>query len=288
MSNHISEIRPYLFLGDAQAAGNLQLLQSRGITCVVNATVDEPNSFPQHFAYTSIAIKDYTTQRISPFFELFRDVVDQARSRNGIVFVHCFEGISRSPTLVLSYLMQDENLSLADALQQVKRRRNFIEPNSIFKRDLRTLEARLKLPDAANGPIALDISTAELLAQWTAYAFTISVSAASDKYAASFVESFRSIPLSKRQPKIHQMICSTFDTFGALPTREQTAQGLPDRDGQARQALLDALRRIQDSQVMGAVEMQAALASVEQSPEYDMLDLPHIDDFLLVLRRGMA
>ena len=56
------------------------------------------------------------------------------------VLVHCFAGISRSPTIVLAYLMVKKGLSLTDAFFYVKDKRYCIKPTRRFLEDLLQFE----------------------------------------------------------------------------------------------------------------------------------------------------
>lgn len=60
----------------------------------------------------------------------------------GNVLVHCAMGLSRSSSLVLAYLMIDENLTLVDAIKAVAANRN-ICPNAGFLEQLRDLDKQL-------------------------------------------------------------------------------------------------------------------------------------------------
>ncbi|XP_014615161.1 PREDICTED: dual specificity phosphatase DUPD1 [Polistes canadensis] len=48
-------------------------------------------------------------------------------------------GVSRSPTIVISYLMTLENISYDEAYEKVKSKRNCIKPNSGFVNQLKAL-----------------------------------------------------------------------------------------------------------------------------------------------------
>ena len=52
--------------------------------------------------------------------------------KNGHILVHCAQGISRSASVVSSFLVLHRNLSVADALSQLRLRRPYVYPNLGF------------------------------------------------------------------------------------------------------------------------------------------------------------
>ena len=64
---------------------------------------------------------------------------DEIKQGNG-VFVHCQRGLSRSPTLVMAYLIVKEHFTLRQAYELLKRERPNIGPRSNFIVDLSFLE----------------------------------------------------------------------------------------------------------------------------------------------------
>jgi len=66
--------------------------------------------------------------------------------QKGNVLVHCFAGVSRSSTIVISYLMKKLNWSYREALEHVRKQRWVVNPNPGFVRQLKRLETKLKKP----------------------------------------------------------------------------------------------------------------------------------------------
>ena len=70
--------------------------------------------------------------------------VEEARSRQCGVLVHCLAGISRSVTITVAYLMQRESLPLDDAYEVLRKYKPNISPNFNFMGQLVEFEATLK------------------------------------------------------------------------------------------------------------------------------------------------
>jgi len=74
-------------------------------------------------------------------------VTESARCRGGKVLVHCQAGVSRSPTLVVAYLMARYGRSMMDAFNAVKERRPVVAPNFNFMGQLLEFEQRCRRGD---------------------------------------------------------------------------------------------------------------------------------------------
>lgn len=66
-------------------------------------------------------------------------------SKENKVLVHCAAGISRSPTLVLAYMIKKYHFSLDDAVKKMRKLRSIIDPNLSFIGQLRCWEKRCRL-----------------------------------------------------------------------------------------------------------------------------------------------
>ncbi|NXU10721.1 DS13B phosphatase, partial [Pardalotus punctatus] len=148
--NHVDQVWPNIYLGDAWAARSKTTLQSLNITHILNAA-DGPysiNTGARYYAdlqieYYGVEAFDDPSFDLSIFFYDAANFIGKAlNSSGGKVFVHCAMGVSRSATLVLAFLMIHENMTLVDALKTVSAHRN-ICPNPGFLGQLRDLDIKL-------------------------------------------------------------------------------------------------------------------------------------------------
>ncbi|NXF01861.1 DS13B phosphatase, partial [Smithornis capensis] len=148
--NHVDQVWPNVYLGDAWAARSKTTLQSLNITHILNAA-DGPYSINTGAKYyEDLQIEYYGVEAFDdPSFDLSIFFYDSANfisealnSSGGKVFIHCAMGVSRSATLVLAFLMIHENMTLVEALKTVVAERD-ICPNPGFLSQLRDLDIKL-------------------------------------------------------------------------------------------------------------------------------------------------
>lgn len=72
-------------------------------------------------------------------------LLEEARSREKGVLVHCLAGVSRSVTITVAYIMHKCTLNLNDAFNLVRARKSNIAPNLHFMQQLHTFEKELNL-----------------------------------------------------------------------------------------------------------------------------------------------
>lgn len=63
-------------------------------------------NFPETIEYKKIEIYDSMGSNIRSHFDEAYDFIEDAIENGGTVFVHCVMGMSRSSTIVISYLMR--------------------------------------------------------------------------------------------------------------------------------------------------------------------------------------
>ncbi|XP_035998048.1 dual specificity protein phosphatase 3 [Fundulus heteroclitus] len=163
-TQHYNEVFPRIYIGNAFVAHNPMRLQKLGVTHVLN--VAEGTSFmhvntsPEFYAgtgitYHGIPANDTKGFNLSTFFEEGADFIDQALAHNngkGKVYVHCREGYSRSPTMVVAYLMMRHKMDARLALATVRHKRE-IGPNDGFLHQLCQLNEKLAKEGKLNGEV---------------------------------------------------------------------------------------------------------------------------------------
>ncbi|CAI2367253.1 unnamed protein product [Moneuplotes crassus] len=141
-----------LYLGNYLASSDKKLLKKHGITHILRVVREDIGEvFPKDFTYKFMELRDIPEQDIKTHFEEAHKFIDNAlrcskdlKSHNKVL-VHCHAGVSRSSTMVISYLMKRYiNFSFEEAFRFVKSKRSIIQPNSGFIKQLKEFEKQLK------------------------------------------------------------------------------------------------------------------------------------------------
>ncbi|XP_057713534.1 dual specificity protein phosphatase 18 [Corythoichthys intestinalis] len=135
------EITPTLFLGGADAALNGILLARKGVTLIVNATLSHSCPLYPGVEILHVPVRDLPGARLGDHFEPVGRRIHGNRA--GATLVHCAAGKSRSPALVLAYLMRYHGLTLCQAHRRVRNVRPCVSINAGFWEQLLIYEKRL-------------------------------------------------------------------------------------------------------------------------------------------------
>lgn len=79
-----------------------------------------------------IKINDFNGVDITKYFDETYEFIEE-NLKNSNVLVHCQAGISRSPTIIIAYLMKKNKMTFLEALNHVFALRNEINPNNGFR-----------------------------------------------------------------------------------------------------------------------------------------------------------
>lgn len=208
-------VAPGLFLGNKQAAADRELLRGNGVVAV--CAVGARQIFNDDLVYFHVSIEDDGSQSMLPHFHSATDFIHSHRAR-GAVLVHCKGGISRSPTMVIAYLMKYEHLSLLTAMEVCQKARPAARPRSTFLQDLEHFSEYLQNE-------AADLRAEELWARAVALATTENLVA----WCAEEVATKQEVQIECRRLLLLLQTWCVEQAFG--------------EPGEAREDLVDAAKR---------------------------------------------
>jgi protein-tyrosine phosphatase len=162
-----SKIKDGLFMGDVDAAQDAEFLQLNGITHIINCVPREvPNVFQQSLGlvYTACDLGE-VLQR--PFFDLqsrefmgLIQAIDRSLERTDSVLVHSMDGLCRSPSVMIGYLMVKYCWGLDKAHEFVAMKRADIKLHESYIQQLTALEGQIQKSFPAR-------ATEQQLYEWT-------------------------------------------------------------------------------------------------------------------------
>jgi protein-tyrosine phosphatase len=73
--------------------------------------------------YLSFHLKDHVRENIECCFYEVIKFIEGAKKEGGRVYVHCVQGISRSTTMILCYMIFTQKITLDEGLKYIRERR---------------------------------------------------------------------------------------------------------------------------------------------------------------------
>ncbi|KAF8402835.1 hypothetical protein HHK36_010926 [Tetracentron sinense] len=139
-----SKVAEHIYLGGDAVARNREILRQNGITHVLNCVGFVcPEYFKADLVYKTLWLQDSPSEDITSILYDVFDYFEDVREQGGRVLVHCCQGVSRSTSLVIAYLMWREGQSFDDAFQYVKAARGIANPNMGFACQLLQCQKRV-------------------------------------------------------------------------------------------------------------------------------------------------
>ncbi|KAK6349259.1 hypothetical protein TWF730_010009 [Orbilia blumenaviensis] len=161
MNEPMNEIIPGLYLGDIFAARNPGYLQNHGISHILTiargslgllSSTLEQNDTDAAFKHKQIELDDLPDEKLLDQLESGVRFIDNALANGGSqdngerqegkILVHCLQGMSRSTSFVVAYLVWKNTVTVGNALEVVQEKRKKARPNAGFYRQLLEWEAR--------------------------------------------------------------------------------------------------------------------------------------------------
>tara|TARA_R110001599_G_scaffold36870_1_gene115092 strand:+ start:1876 stop:2286 length:411 start_codon:yes stop_codon:yes gene_type:complete len=127
---YIIKIDDGIFLSNWQGAANRDFLEDFGIQRIISLGNEEEQNFyvyHEDMDYLKIIINDDEVSNISQYFQKTNEFITRSN-----VLIHCNKGISRSATIVISYLMS-LGYSFEESINKIKKK---VKPNPSFEKQL--------------------------------------------------------------------------------------------------------------------------------------------------------
>ena len=130
-----------LYLGNYESAKNLKILEENQITAILICGYFLSEFFPDKFIYKTLEIEDNEYEII--INSLIKGI--EFIENNKAILVHCRQGICRSSSIVIAYIMYKEKKSYTEAENFVRLKKSDINPNENFVKQLKEFEDIIKV-----------------------------------------------------------------------------------------------------------------------------------------------
>jgi len=151
-SSTASELLPWLYLSGEIPPCNQETIQRLDIRVIINCAGEVvPNAFEsgfnqgeRHVSYLTLCLRDGPFEDVFSLFYRVIQAIEAARRNGGAALIHCHQGVSRSATFAIAYLMWAGGLSFACAYNYTRTIREVVSPNAGFLCQLVEWEAHLR------------------------------------------------------------------------------------------------------------------------------------------------
>jgi predicted protein tyrosine phosphatase len=141
--DEVSCVIPGLYLSGFTVARDPTKLSelniSRVVSCCTWTEFSEADQVPG-IVYLRIDVEDMSREPIEMYFDEACDFISESLENHECVLVHCRSGVSRSSTIVLSFLVKNMLMRLFDAFFLLRSKRGIVTPNIGFMMKLLELE----------------------------------------------------------------------------------------------------------------------------------------------------
>jgi protein tyrosine phosphatase len=141
----MSEITDQIWIGNYGDACNETFLSERKITHIINCANELESSFLRP-GYKIQVIDDKADEKTKKYFLEAASVLDRWVRDGNKIIVHCFAGISRSTSVVITYFMVYKGWSYDVAYRHLKQRRFQTNPHPDFIPILKSIHSQLPQP----------------------------------------------------------------------------------------------------------------------------------------------
>ena len=125
-----------IYIGNIYDAYDIESLKSKNITNVLSAVIGFDEIYESNINHLCLNLVDNEEQNIIHYFQITNHFIDNIIEKKESLLIHCIAGRSRSVTILLAYMIYKYKYTVEQAIEIVKSKRNIIEPNKNFIRQL--------------------------------------------------------------------------------------------------------------------------------------------------------
>ena len=139
-------LKDFLYISGYKTASTSTDLQNMKITNIINCSGDLcENLCFSGINYLTLNIRDNVSENIECLFFKCINYINEAKEKNGRVLIHCYKGVSRSVSVLISYLIFLNKWTYDEAFDFVQSKRSIANPNIGFYLQLKTFHKRITL-----------------------------------------------------------------------------------------------------------------------------------------------
>ena len=143
--NYSCIIDKVLYYGNKKPALKDEILSNIGIKSIICLLpkASQIEHDPTKFLVLNINTEDSILCSLNEWAQKTSDFIEQNINDNKPVYVHCAQGISRSTSCIIHYLMTKKGMNLKDSFYLVRNKRKVASPTVGFFKDLIELDIKL-------------------------------------------------------------------------------------------------------------------------------------------------
>lgn len=124
-----------VYLGSINSVYDYEEMKKIGITHIISVVAGFYPS-DDNFNYLILNALDTENTNLREYFEKCNQYIDEALENDNKVLIHCMAGRSRSVTILCAYIIKKFGMNVENALKSIKNKRDIIEPNQGFLKQL--------------------------------------------------------------------------------------------------------------------------------------------------------
>ncbi len=137
--DYADEIVPGIFVGEELAATvPLKQLQQNNISRILSLGTYK-KVHEASIAYLQVPLLDDEVSSLLDHVEKCIDFINKRPPKTGIL-IHCRAGVSRSPSVMIAWLISQRKMTFLEAFELVERKRPCVSPNPLFIEQLQTFQ----------------------------------------------------------------------------------------------------------------------------------------------------